>query len=150
MRGYVNVSTPESVPSHLARLNAAIDDVAKQPGWSYKRVATEAGFDVMTLHALRKGRTKNPDDRTCRGLDRVLGFKEGQGVQRILAGKSPLKAKVAGEPETDLTITEIEASGLTREQKDVLISVYRAQKAAAEDATMQQLREMEERQKRGA
>ena len=150
MQGCASVSTNESVPAALARLNAAIDDVAQQPGWSYKRVATEAGIDPMTLHALRQGRSLNPTDRTAWGLDRVLGFEKGRGVQRILAGRNPVLAKKPGDTEPDTTIAAIEASGLTREQKDILISVYRAQKAAAEDTTLQQMRELEERQKRGA
>jgi hypothetical protein len=118
------VSTPESVPSHLARLNAAIDDVAQRPGWSYDRVAREAGFSVMTLHSLRWGKTKEPTDRVAWALDRVLGFKEGKGVQRILAGKSPIKAEgPKPEDETDKAIRRIrEMKHLSDFQKEMLIN----------------------------
>jgi transcriptional regulator with XRE-family HTH domain len=149
MRSSVNVSTPESVSPALARLNAAIDDVAQQPGWSYKRVATEAGIDVMTLHAVRKGNSMNPSDRTAWGLDRVLGYEKGKGVQRILAGKRPVPAEKP-EEETDPAIAEIEATGLNREQKDILIAVYLNQRAAAASGVLEQAREWEEQRRRGA
>jgi transcriptional regulator with XRE-family HTH domain len=147
MSSCVNVSTPQSVPAALARLNAVIDDVAKRPGWSYKRVATEAGIDVMTLHALRKGRTRYPDDRTCWGLDGVLGYEKGKGVQRILAGREPV-LKDAEPEEADPTIAEIEATGLERGQKDVLIAVYLNQRAAAATGVIEQAREWEQEQRR--
>lgn len=150
MRSSVNVSTPQSVPAALARLNAVIDDVAKQPGWSYERVAREADFHPMTLHALRKGRSTNPDERTLRGLDRVLGFEPGKGVARILAGKEPVRARKPEEEETDPAIAEIEATGLTREQKDILIAVYRSQRAAAAAGVLEQAREWEEQRRQGA
>lgn len=150
MRSSVNVSTHESVPAALARLNAYIDDVAQRPGWSYKRVATEAGIDVMTLHAVRQGRSLNPTDRTAWGLDRVLGFKEGKGVQRVLAGRNPVLEKKSDEVEADPTIVAIESSALRDDQKELLKAVYRANKAGVEDATVQQVRELEEKQKRGA
>jgi hypothetical protein len=144
------VDTPQNVAPALARLNAYIDDVAQQPGWSYKRVATEAGVDVMTLHALRKGNSTNPSDRTAWGLDRVLGFEKGKGVQRILAGKNPVKAKKAEEV-TDPAIAEIEATALKREQKDVLIALYLNQRNAAADGIIEQAREWEQKnQQRGA
>jgi transcriptional regulator with XRE-family HTH domain len=143
------VSTPESVPAALARLNAVIDDVAKQPGWNYERIAAEAGFHVMTLHSLRKGRSKNPDERTLRGLDAVLGFEPGKGVARILAGKEPVRAKKPDE-ETDPAIAEIEATGLDRTQKDILIAVLRNQRAAAAAGVLEQAREWEEQRRRGA
>lgn len=150
MRSSVNVSTPESVPVALARLNAVIDDVAKQPGWNYERIAAEAGFHVMTLHSLRKGRTRNPDERTLRGLDLVLGYEPGKGVQRILDGKRPVPARKPEEEETDPNIAEIEATGLNREQKDILIAVYRNQIAAAAAGVREQAREWEEQRRQGA
>lgn len=107
MRSSVNVSTRQSVvpPDRLARLNAAIDDIAKQPSWSYKRVANEAGIDVMTLNALRWGKTRDPDERTLRGIDKVLGFEPGQGLRRILDGKLPIRVK--REDEESATVREI-------------------------------------------
>lgn len=127
MRCSVNVNTPESVPTALARLNAVIDDVAKQPGWNYEKVADEAGFHVMTLHALRKGRTKNPDERTLRGLDIVLGFEPGKGVQRILDGKRPVKAKAKTPVQEDETAKRIrrirEMEHLNEFQKQAFIDM---------------------------
>lgn len=152
MRSSVNVSTHESVTPALARLNAAIDDVAQQPGWSYDRVAREAGFHPMTLNSLRWGKTPNPSERVLRGLDRVLGFEEGKGAARILAGKSPIKVKKANkanEAEVDPYVAQIEATGLKREQKDVLISIYLNAVAAQGAVILDQAREMEEKQ-RGA
>lgn len=149
MRSSVNVSNPESVPAALARLNAAIDVVAKQRDWSYDRVAREAGFHPMTLHSIRKGRSKNPDERTLRGLDRVLGFEEGKGVQRILDGKEPVRVRKP-EEETDPAILEIEDTNLSREQKDILIAIYRNQRAAAAAGVLEQAREWEEQRRRGA
>jgi hypothetical protein len=142
------VSTPQSVSPALARLNAAIDDVAKQPAWSYKRVATEAGIDVMTLHALRKGRSRNPDDRTTWGLDRVLGFKQGEGVQRILAGKSPIKAKKAKpEDETDAAIRQIrEKKHLNELQKQLLINTI----VETRQRVLDQAEEMDAKQAEGS
>jgi hypothetical protein len=149
MRSSVNVSNPESVPAALARLNAYIDDVAQQPGWSYDRVAREAGFHPMTLNSLRWGKTPNPSERILRGLDRVLGFKEGQGAQRILAGKRPVPA-TKPEEQTDPDIAEIEATGLNREQKDILIAILRNQRAAAAAGVLEQAREWEEQRRQGA
>lgn len=145
----VNVNNPQSVPSDvLARLNAAIDDVAQQPGWSYKRVAAEAGIDVMTLNALRWGKTTNPSDRTAWSLDRILGFERGKGVQRILEGKRPVRVKAA-EPEdaTDAAIREINAKKhLTDRQKQMFIAMLVRQR----ELLMEQVDEADRQQRDSA
>jgi hypothetical protein len=105
----------------------------------------------MTLHALRKGRTRDPSDRTAWGLDRVLGYEKGKGVQRILAGREPVPVKPKAEEETDPTIAKIEATGLKRAQKDILIAVYLNQRNAAANGILEQARELEEQKRqRGA
>lgn len=143
MRQCVNVSTKESVvpADRLERLNAAIDAVAKQQGWNYERVAREAGVNVMTLHSLRWGKTRNPDDRTAWGLDAVLGFEKGKGIQRILEGKRTVRAKV-DEPEdaTDAAIREIrEKKYLSDAQKQAFIDLLVRQR----DALLEQVDELD-------
>lgn len=116
------MDTPRSVtPEDKARLAAAIEDRAHQPGWTYKRIATEAGVDVVTINAWRKGDYKNrPYGRTLRGLDRALGLVDGS-CERILNGEEPIQFQA--DPVASV-IAEVEAlPNLSREQKDVLIGV---------------------------
>ncbi|MCO6011465.1 hypothetical protein NE236_41600 [Actinoallomurus purpureus] len=137
------MSTPQSVdPAHKARLAEAIEDRAAQPGWSYKRIADEAGVDVVTVNALRKGDFKSrPYRRTLRGLDRALGLADGT-CERILNGEEPIRpreAKKAQKPsaeqlpkgalpqEVASVIAEIESlENLSEEQRAILINTLLA------------------------
>lgn len=119
---FVNVKTPRSVtPEAKARLAAAIEDRANQTGWSYKRIATEAGVDVVTINALRAGDyATRPYRRTLRGLDRALRLVDGS-CERILNGEEPIQ--LLTDPVASV-VAEIEAlPNLSAEQKKVLIGV---------------------------
>jgi hypothetical protein len=135
----VNVSTPQNV----ARLNKAIEDRARELGKSFNQVARDAGITTETLSALRgKGKKRDPGSRpyekTARGIDRALQWAEGT-TMAIWDGRTP---EEGGDP----AIAEIEATSLSREQKDILISVLKNARAGV----LQQAREMEAQQKRGA
>lgn len=136
----VNVSTPQNV----ARLNKAIEDRARELGKSFNQVARDAGITTETLSALRgKGKKRSPDSRpyekTARGIDRALQWAEGT-TMAIWDGRTP------EESSSDPAIAEIEATSLSREQKDILISVLKNARAGV----LQQAREMEAQQRRGA
>ena len=141
----VNVSPTTNV----ARLNEAIEDRARELGLTYNEVARRAGFSTQTLSDLRgKGKQHRPDrrpkDSTLRGVDTALEWPIGTALAYWDGRKGP-----AGD--ADPTIAEIEATRLTREQKNILISVYRNQRAAAATGILEQARELEEKkQQRGA
>jgi hypothetical protein len=136
----VNVSTPQNV----ARLNKAIEDRARELGLTFNEVARRSGKSTETLMNLRgKGKKRSPDSRpydsTFRGVDHALQWPEGT-TAAIWDGRDLPDG--GGDP----AIAEIEATSLSREQKDILISVLKNARAGV----LQQAREMEAQQKRGA
>lgn len=125
MSGCVNVSTPQSVtPKNKARLAALIEDRAKQPGWTYQRIADEVDVNVVTLNAWRRGDYKNrPYSRTLSGLDRALGLADGSCEALLTTGAEPVPASIE---DSDPAIARIRAmKHLSDEQKDLLISHLR-------------------------
>lgn len=141
MRCSVNVSTPQ----HVERLNQAIEDRARELGKSLNQVARDAGISTETLSALRgKGKKRGPDsrpyDKTARGIDRALQWPDGT-TMAIWDGRT-----VEPDEGTDPAIAEIEATSLSREQKDILISVLKDARAGV----LRQARDLEAKQQRGA
>lgn len=119
-----------STPQGLARLNEAIKDRAEQPGWSLRRIATEAGIDVQTLYAIRNGKNR-PSRRTARGLDGPLGWEEGSTLAVLDGGEpTPRVTQVSGEDPYEARIMALE--NLPEETKLAMIKRMRENKAAIE------------------
>jgi hypothetical protein len=117
-----------STPQPHARLRAAIEARAEEPGWSLARIAREAGpIDVQTLWAIRTGKNA-PSKRTMRGLDRALGWTDGS-TETLLDGGEPVPLSESTHDPAEQKIKDMEH--ISKEKQQQIIERLRANRQAA-------------------
>lgn len=101
---------PES-SDPLARLTEVMTARRLQLGMrTWRNLAEAAGISPETLRALRAGEGQ-PTDSTIHGLNRALCWKDGAGVEALLAGGEPTLAEVAeAKPSVEEQVAELSAT----------------------------------------
>lgn len=115
-----------STPQPHARLRAAIEARAAEPGWSLARVAREAEIDVQTLWSIRKG--QQPSKRTMRGLDRALGWTDGS-TETLLDGGEPVPLSETSHDPVEQKILDMDH--ISPEKQQQIIERLRAARMGA-------------------
>lgn len=144
-------SVPPDIAPHVARLIALIEDRANQPGWSYQRIADEAGVNLSTITAIRKGMRHVPNPRTLRGLSRALGFTDDSVEQLLATGAEPVRIKEPEpEPPQDPLEAEIRAKpNLSEEERAIFVDLLREARRTAGQTIVDKAEELD-RRRRGA
>lgn len=101
-------------------------------GWTQAELAKEAGVDVSTISGLERAEHM-PRPATQARIEAALGWQRGS-LRAALAGRPPLLAgEESAEPPRYLDPAEqyiADTPGLTREEAEVFVAMYRAIRAA--------------------
>jgi hypothetical protein len=119
-----------STPQPQARLRAAIEARADEPGWTFARIAREAEIDVQTLWAIRKG--QQPSKRTMRGLDRALGWTDGS-TETLLDGGEPVPLTESTHDPLEQKIRDMEHISQEKQQQ-LIARLHAIREGIAEEA----------------